>query len=87
MKLNDIEMAAFDWEQAVSRACKEASEGAEVEVLPVDLCGPFSQLHEASVRADDAFEGAGVDYLVHNAGRSASPSSLEIFDDLCQVCC
>lgn len=37
-------------------------------MLPVDLCAPFESLHEAAVAADAAFDGAGVDYLVHNAG-------------------
>ncbi len=37
-------------------------------VLPLDICSPTSQLHDAAVEADNAFDGAGVDYLIHNAG-------------------
>ncbi len=47
--------------------CREAF-GSEVEVLPLDVCAPFSELHSASVKADAAFEGAGIDYFVHCAG-------------------
>jgi hypothetical protein len=54
--------------QSVGRACEGVREGTQVEVLPLDLCGAFSELQEAAARADDAFEGAGVDYLMHNAG-------------------
>ena len=45
-------------------------------VLPLDICSPTSQLHEAAVEADNAFEGAGVDYLIHNAGMLTVRSSL-----------
>ena len=37
-------------------------------MLPLDLCAPFAELHVAAAQADTAFGGAGVDYLVHNAG-------------------
>lgn len=53
--------------QQVGAACKEAY-GTEVEVLPLDMCAPFAELQSAAVRADDVFDGAGVDYLIHNAG-------------------
>lgn len=53
--------------QQVGAACREAF-GTEVEVLPLDVCAPFSELHSAAVRADNAFEGAGIDYFIHNAG-------------------
>ena len=39
-----------------------------VKVLPLDLCSSAAQLHEAATEADNAFDGAGVDYLIHNAG-------------------
>ena len=41
---------------------------AGARVLPLDICSPAPQLHEAAMEADNAFDGAGVDYLVHNAG-------------------
>ena len=37
-------------------------------MLPLDICSPAPQLHAAAMEADNAFDGAGVDYLVHNAG-------------------
>lgn len=37
-------------------------------VLPLDITAPITELHGAAVAADNAFDGAGVDYLVHNAG-------------------
>ena len=39
-----------------------------VLVLPFDLCGSYSDLEQAAAAADSAFGGAGVDYLMHNAG-------------------
>ena len=53
--------------QAVAAQCATAH-GAEAEVLPLDLCSPYAELHKAAVSADAAFDGAGVDYLLHNAG-------------------
>ncbi|CAL8465292.1 g4827 [Coccomyxa elongata] len=55
--------------QQVGAACREAY-GSEVEVLPLDVCAAFSELHSAAVTADAAFEGAGIDYFIHNAGAS-----------------
>ena len=60
--------------QAVKAQCAARS-GAEAEVLPVDLTAPFEALHEAAVAADAAFDGAGVDYLVHNAGAADQPQA------------
>ena len=39
-----------------------------VLVLPFDLCGDYTELEQAAATADAAFGGAGVDYLIHNAG-------------------
>lgn len=54
--------------QGVQAACIEMEGCAGAVVLPLDICSPASQLHEAAVEADNAFSGEGVDYLVHNAG-------------------
>ena len=40
-------------------------------MLPLDLNGPFSAMEEAAAVADQAFDGAGVDFLVHNAGEAS----------------
>lgn len=40
-----------------------------VVVLPFDLCSDYMELEKAAAAADQAFEGAGIDYLIHNAGR------------------
>jgi NAD(P)-dependent dehydrogenase (short-subunit alcohol dehydrogenase family) len=57
----------------VKKACLQAAQQAgssiQVEVLPLDLTGPFQQLEAAAAAADSAFGGRGVDYLLHNAGR------------------
>lgn len=37
-------------------------------VVPFDLCAPYEELEKAAAAADAAFGGAGIDYLVHNAG-------------------
>ena len=57
--------------QRVQAACLEQQSCAGVTLLPLDLCAPASQMHEAAVKADNAFDGAGVDYLVHNAGEAS----------------
>jgi hypothetical protein len=41
-----------------------------VLVLPFDLCGGDEAIEKAAALADAAFGGAGVDYLIHNAGQS-----------------
>ena len=53
--------------QDVRKACV-AKGAADVLVLPLDLTGSFDQLEAAAAAADEAFGGAGVDYLIQNAG-------------------
>lgn len=61
----------------------------QVMVLPLDLCGPYEGLEAAAQRADDAFGGVGVDYLIHNAGASqhalAAETSWQVADQLCRL--
>ncbi|EFJ41781.1 hypothetical protein VOLCADRAFT_83968 [Volvox carteri f. nagariensis] len=40
-----------------------------VLVLPFDLGSPYEELEMAAAAADSAFGSAGVDYLIHNAGK------------------
>jgi NAD(P)-dependent dehydrogenase (short-subunit alcohol dehydrogenase family) len=54
--------------QAVQARCRAAAPGGKVEVLTLDLTAPYAELQAAAALADGAFGGAGVDYLVHNAG-------------------
>ncbi|KAG1664699.1 hypothetical protein FOA52_006674 [Chlamydomonas sp. UWO 241] len=42
----------------------------DVLVLPFDLCGDDASIEAAAAKADAAFGGAGIDFLVHNAGAS-----------------
>ncbi|GFR45808.1 hypothetical protein Agub_g7264 [Astrephomene gubernaculifera] len=60
-----------------------------VLVLPFDLCSDYSELEKAAAAADQAFNGAGIDYLVHNAGASqhalASETSAQVTDQLMQL--
>lgn len=53
--------------EAVKAKCVGA---AAVEVLPFDLTGGEEALKEAVAQAEAMFGGAGVDYMVHNAGAS-----------------
>lgn len=41
-----------------------------IELLPLDLVGPYEQLEVAAQQAFAAFGGHGVDYVVHNAGEA-----------------
>lgn len=43
-----------------------------IELLPLDLVGPYEQLEVAAQQAFAAFGGQGVDYVVHNAGEHTS---------------
>jgi dehydrogenase/reductase SDR family protein 7 len=43
-----------------------------VLVLPFNLLGPEGDLQAAAAAADAAFGGAGIDYLIHNAGNDPS---------------
>jgi hypothetical protein len=54
--------------QRVKAACK--ADPADVLVLPFDLLAPDADLEAAAAAADAAFGGAGIDFLVHNAGAS-----------------
>ena len=58
--------------QRVQEACMDRQGCAGARVLELDLCAPASEMHEAAMEADNAFDGSGVDYLVHNAGRLAA---------------
>lgn len=39
-----------------------------VLVLPFDLMDSTEKLQAAAKAADEAFDGAGIDFLIHNAG-------------------
>lgn len=43
-----------------------------MKILPFDLTGSYEHLEEAARAADAAFDGAGVDFLFHNAGARAA---------------
>ena len=55
--------------QRVQAACNDRQSCGGAMVLPLDITAPTAELHGAVVAADNAFDGAGVDYLVHNAGQ------------------
>lgn len=58
-------------------------------MLPLDLCSSYEAFEKAAASADAAFGGAGVDYLVHNAGASqhslAEETSAEVVEQLFQL--
>lgn len=49
--------------------CEGSYGGAGVVVLPLNVCGGPPALEAAAEAANAAFDAAGVDYLVHNAGQ------------------
>ena len=57
--------------QEVRALCESSHGGAGVVVLPLDVCGAPATLEAAAEAANAAFDAAGVDYLVHNAGQSS----------------
>lgn len=61
--------------QKVKASCLDTLICKGVEVLPLDLCAPTAELHVAAVKADNAFGGSGVDYMIHNAGKLSFPVS------------
>ncbi|GAB4814418.1 hypothetical protein N2152v2_001464 [Parachlorella kessleri] len=56
--------------EAVKEACRQYIPADNIVLLPLDLVGPPSQLEAAAQQAFDAFDGQGVDYVIHNAGAS-----------------
>ncbi|CAL5222280.1 g4619 [Coccomyxa viridis] len=70
--------------ERVQAACMDREGCAGAMVLPLDICSPTSQLHEAAVEADNAFEGAGVDYLIHNAGASQHAAVEEVSTEVAE---
>lgn len=59
--------------QAVQARCRQVAQDAVIEVQTLDLTSPYAELQAAAALADGAFGGAGIDYLVHNAGAPAWP--------------
>ena len=59
--------------QAVQARCRQVAQDAIVEVQTLDITSPYAELQAAAALADGAFGGAGIDYLVHNAGAPAWP--------------
>lgn len=51
----------------------------DVLVLPFDLMDSAEKLEAAAKAADEAFGGAGVDFLIHNAGRRREPIRTAIY--------
>lgn len=52
------------------KAALVGAHASEALVLPLDVTAPPEALEAAAAAADAAFGGAGVDFLVHNAGAS-----------------
>ena len=57
--------------------CVEQLPEDHVLLLPLDLTGPPEALQQAADAAFAAFNGAGVDYIVHNAGASQHAAAEE----------
>lgn len=73
----------------VAAACSRSS--GDVVVLPLDLLGGEEALVTAAEKAFAAFGGAGVDFLIHNAGASqhalAEETTREVATALLQLNC
>eukprot|EP00877_Chromochloris_zofingiensis_P006070 jgi/Chrzof1/1716/Cz10g18120.t1 len=74
--------------QKVKMACT-GPHADQILILPFDLCGPYSDLEAAAHSADQAFEGAGIDYIIHNAGASqhalCSTTTAAVTDQMFQL--
>jgi NAD(P)-dependent dehydrogenase (short-subunit alcohol dehydrogenase family) len=55
------------YHQAVKESCRGKYAG-DILVLPLDMTAPQAELDAAAKAAGEAFGGAGIDFLVHNAG-------------------
>ena len=61
---------SIDKLELVKTACLQHTSAENILLLPIDLTGPAHALETAAETAFSAFDGAGVDYVVHNAGAS-----------------
>jgi dehydrogenase/reductase SDR family member 7 len=61
---------SLDKLEAVKATCLEHISAENIVLLPLDLTGPPEALDQAAENAFSAFNSAGVDYVVHNAGAS-----------------
>ena len=68
---------SLDKLEAVKRACLAHLPASDVLLLPLDLTGPAAGLETAAEAAFAAFSGAGVDFLIHNAGASQHAAAEE----------
>jgi len=62
--------------QRVKESCT-GRYASDALVLPFDLSAPAAELEAVARGADAAFGGAGVDYLIHNAGASRSHGCMD----------
>lgn len=65
-----------------TRAC--CPKPNDVLVLPFDLMDSAERLQAAAKAADQAFGGAGVDFLIHNAGASQHALAAETTDEVAE---
>ena len=65
--------------QAVQQLCEQTHGCKGVLVLPLDVTSEPAKLTAAAEEADAAFDGAGVDYLVHNAGKELQPHDTSFY--------
>ena len=56
--------------ETVKSTCLQHTSAENVVLLPLDLTGPADALDQAAEQAFSAFNSAGVDYVIHNAGAS-----------------
>lgn len=68
---------SLDKLELVKTACAEHSGGKSIICLPIDLTGHPEELETAASAAFAAFDGAGVDYIIHNAGASQHAAAEE----------
>lgn len=61
---------SLDKLEAVKTACTAHVPAENILLLPLDLIKPPEALDDAAAEAAAAFDAAGVDYVIHNAGAS-----------------
>jgi len=70
--------------QVVKKICSQHIPSENIVCLPLDLTGPPEKLEEAANAAFAAFDGAGIDYVIHNAGASQHAAAEETSNEVSQ---
>jgi dehydrogenase/reductase SDR family protein 7 len=73
---------SIDKLEAVKASCLQHIPAENIVLLSLDLTGPAELLDQAAEKAFSAFNSAGVDYVVHNAGASQHAAAEDTSHDV-----